>query len=153
MKKLLFSIFAVTLLLTSCGGADPVKFNDTIVNEQMKLATYATEYGTKLGVAIATNSYADMKVTTDSLNTRIDRSISVIKDLKTPSNGEKFKEAAITYFESMKKIGTIGISSDSVDVEKVMADFQSIEAEVTKHENAFLEAQKEFAKDKNMQLK
>lgn len=156
MKKLLFTILTASLvLLVSCGGPSAVEFNDSIVKEQTKLISTINTYSTQFGVALSTNSFAELKAPADSLNAQIDRSVAAIKDMKTPSGGEKFKESTITYFESMKKMGEFSQinASDSVNGEEIMTKFQSILEEVTKNENAFLAAQKEFAKDKNMGLK
>lgn len=158
MKKVLFSLVTVMLILTSC-GADAVKFNDTIINEEKSLEAPITEYGTKLGQAIATNTVADIKPLGDSLLAKIDKSIEVIKGLTAPSGGEKFKEASIEYFESAKKFVIFGNKAESLGSEPTeeqatafYEEFGKIEKEITEKTNAFLAAQKEFAKEKNMKL-
>lgn len=158
MKKVLFSLFAVTLILTSC-GADAVKFNDTIVKEQSALEAPFTEYVSKLGQAIATNTVADIKPLRDSLLAKIDKSIEDINALSTPSGGEKLKETAIVCFESYKKIIAMGDKAASLGSEPAeeqitafYTEYSNIEKEVTEKENTFLAVQKEFAKEKNMKL-
>lgn len=159
MKKVLLSLVAVMFVLTSC-GPDVVKFNDSIIKEQAALEAPVMEYSNKLGQAMATNSQADIKPLGDSLLARIDKSIEVIKGLSTPSGGEKFKEAAVDYFESAKGLVTIGEKSSSLGTEPTQeqitaftTEFTDLVKKMTEKENAFLAAQKEFAKEKNMQLK
>ncbi|MDR1091975.1 MAG: hypothetical protein LBL79_12945 [Prevotella sp.] len=158
MKKTLFSLVTVMLILTSC-GADAVKFNDTIVNEQEALEVTLTEYGTKLGQAIETNAVADIKPLGDSLLTKIDKSIDVIKALNTPSGGEKFKETAIIYFEFTKQIVKLGDKAASIGNEPTEEqatafsnEYNDIAKVIAEKGEAFRNIQKEFAKEKNMRL-
>ncbi len=158
MKKVLFSLFVVMVTFASC-GIDAVKFNDTIVNEQSALIAPFTEYTTKLGQAIATNTVADIKPLSDSLLTKVDKSIEIINALNTPSGGEKLKESAITYFESIKQIvnlrdkaGSLGSEPTEEQIAAFYTEYSNIIKEVTDKENSFLAVQKEFAKEKNMKL-
>jgi len=159
MKKVLFSLLAVTFLLTSC-GPDAVKFNDSIVKEQTTMISALQDYGNKLSQASSNNSFGEVKTLGDSLLIKIDKSIEVIKGLSTPSGGEKFKESAVDYFESAKKMVTLGdkavaLGEEPTQEESVafFTEYGNIVKEVTDKENAFLAAQKEFAKDKKMELR
>ncbi|MDR1707007.1 MAG: hypothetical protein LBR46_03295 [Prevotella sp.] len=159
MKKVLFSLFVVMVTFASC-GTDAVKFNDTIVNEERSLEAPITEYSNKLGQAMASNSYEGIKELGDSLLLKIDKSIEVIKNLKTPSGGEKFKETSIEYFESAKKIVALGNKAESLGSEpteeQVTAfseEYGNMIKEIAERTNAYLAVQKEFAKEKNMKLK
>lgn len=158
MKKVLFSLLTMMLILTSC-GADAVKFNDTIVNEERSLEAPITAYSNKLGQSMTSNSYEGIKDLGDSLLLKIDKSIEVIKNLKAPSGGDKFKEISIEYFESAKKIVTLGNKAESLGSEptdeQVAAfnqEYENMTKEIAEKTNAYLAAQKEFAKEKGMKL-
>ena len=159
MKKVLFSLLTVMLVLTSC-GADAVKFNDTIVEQEKALEAPIREYANKLGQAIATNTVADIKPLGDSLLAKIDKSIEVIKGLDVPSGGEKFKETSIEYFESAKKIVTLGNKAESLGSQPTeeqatafFTEFNEMVKQVSEKADAFLTVQKEFAKEKGMELR
>lgn len=158
MKKVLFSLLTVMLILTSC-GADAIKFNDTIVDQQRALEVPFTQYANKLGQAIATNTVADIKPLGDSLLAKIDKSIEVIKALDVPSGGEKFKETSIEYFESAKKIVTLGNKAESLGSQPTeeqatafFTELTDMAKQVSEKKDAFLAVQKEFAKEKGMKL-
>ncbi|GAB6007928.1 LIC11966 family surface protein [Dysgonomonas reticulitermitis] len=158
MKKVLFSLVVVMLILTSC-GADAVKFNDSIIKEQTSMFSAIEDYSNKLSQAATNNSFAEIKAVSDSLLTKLDKSIEVIKGLNTPSGGEKFKEAAIDYFESAKKIITLGEKASSLGNEPTeeqatafYEEYNNVVKDVTEKEAALLAVQKEFAKEKNMKL-
>ncbi|MFV0536663.1 MAG: hypothetical protein ACK5M3_04730 [Dysgonomonas sp.] len=158
MKKVLFSLLTMMLIFTSC-GADAVKFNDTIVKEQVSLQAPFLDYCNKFGQAIATNSVADIKPLGDDLLKKIDANIEVIKGLSAPSGGEKFKDVAIEYFESAKKIvtlqdqaGTLGDEPTEEQATAFTQEFNEVVKDMTEKEAAFHSAQKEFAKEKGMKL-
>lgn len=159
MKKVLFSLVAMVLFFTSC-GADVVKFNDTIIKEQISMVAALQDYSNKLQQASSKNSFSDVKSVGDSLLMKLDKSVEVIKGLNTPSGGEKFKEAAIDYFESAKKIITVGEKASSLgndptqeQINAVYDEYNNILTEVTEKENAVRSTQQEFAKEKNIKLR
>lgn len=158
MKKVLFSLLTMMLILTSC-GADAVKFNDTITKEQASMVTALHDYSDKLQQASSSNSFSDVKAAGDSLLIKLDKSIEAIKGLSTPSGGEKFKEAAIDYFESIKKVVSIGEKASSLgndpteeQANAFYEEYSNVVKEVTEKENAVHTIQKEFAKEKGMKL-
>lgn len=161
MKKVLFSLLAVMFVMASCGGADPVKFNDAIVNEQKALTTAANNFGVELGKAMATQSFDGLNVASDSLVAKMDKSIETIKGLSTPSGGEKFKEAAIDAFEFQKKqilsikdkATTITPESSVEDVNSFIQLCNDIMTEAKTKEEALIATQKEFAKEKNIMIR
>jgi hypothetical protein len=156
MKKVLFSLVTVMLILTSC-GADAVKFNDAIVKEQKALEVSVMEYNSKLQTMnVSPESFKELG---DSLLMKIDKSIDVIKGLNTPSGGEKFKESTLVYFESAKQLVEMGNKAKSLGTEPTeeqamafMQEMTAMQNDMVGKENAFLAAQKEFAKEKNMKL-
>ncbi len=158
MKKVLFSLLTMMLILTSC-GADAVKFNDTIVKEEKSLEVPLIAYSSKLGQSMSSNSYEGIKDLGDSLLLKIDKSIEVVKNLTAPSGGDKFKETSIEYLESIKKIVTIGNKAESLgseptdeQVSALNEEYEQITKEITEKTNAYLTTQKEFAKEKGMKL-
>lgn len=156
MKKLLFAVFATSFLLMSCGGPSAVEFNDAIVNEEVKLSSYLEDIGTKLGEAISTSSEADIKSLSDSLISKVDQSVAFVNNLKTPSGGEKFKEAAIAYFESAKGVTELADmgSLDTPEAQQAFIDkYNSILENISEKNKAVSAAQQEFAKEKGMEVR
>lgn len=47
MNKTVVLIFLSSVLLSSCGGADPVKYNDSLANYHKEADGYATDFNDK----------------------------------------------------------------------------------------------------------
>lgn len=160
MKKVLFSLLAVMFIMASCGGPSAVEFNDAIVTEQKKLYEAGIEFGKKLSDAMTSQSYSNMGAVCDSIVAKIDEGTAVVKDLKTPSGGEKFKEATLDSFQSEKKqflsikdkLSKLNSESTTDDVNAFIQSFNEILVESNAKTEAFMTAQKEFAKEKGITL-
>lgn len=160
MKKSFFFTAILMLVLASCGGPNPITFNDSIVNQEKELEVPLTEYINKAMQEISTGSYDKAKVLGDSMILKIDKSIEVIKVLDTPKNGEKFKEVAIQYFESAKelvsfvnKAQSLGAEPTQEQYEAYYKEYEKIMKTVNDKTNDYMGAQKEFAKENNIILK
>ncbi len=154
MKKVLFSLLAVVLVLTSCGGVDPVKFNDAIANANVKIVTVSDAYQNELGKALEADDYEVIAIQTDSALAKIDAEIAIVKALEVPKGGEAFKDAAIKSYESLRAVVEAGKKFSTLTKESSEEEFSILEKEYdaksTEYSNSFdalAIAQAEYAKD------
>lgn len=155
MKKVLFSLLAVMFIMASCGGPSAVEFNDAIVKEQSTMVSAMNKfYG-------SVESPEKIKTEGDSLIAKLDASINAIKNLKTPSGGEKFRDTAVEYFESIKsasstiieKASTLNENSTQEDLNAYMQVITTVVKDAEEKEDALKAVQKEFAKEKNIMIR
>jgi len=159
MKKLLFSLFALTLLLTSC-GPDPIKYNDTLVDILEKANADYESIDGMFSDLIDAEKYGELgtvsKTPIDSLNARIE----TIKNLELPSGAENFRDAVIKYVESLIGAakaydGFAIMEKDDVSTDEIQAVTDNLEKMQEEFDKTFVivtETQKEFAKKKGFTL-
>ncbi|NDW17848.1 hypothetical protein D0T53_02815 [Dysgonomonas sp. 216] len=160
MKKLLFTLFATALLLTSC-GPDPVKFNDSMVSLMTKAQKDYESVHESYEKLLEEEKYDQMgtisKSAVDSLNVRLE----AVKKLEVPSNGEEFQAASISFIEALiaaaKEYDKLEImGKEDATNEEIQAAVDAIEAKDDAVDSAFdsvTSMQKEFAKKKNIELR
>ncbi|MFT3994365.1 MAG: hypothetical protein QM660_08660 [Dysgonomonas sp.] len=138
MKKVLFSILALSLvILSSCGGADPTVFNDAILKANNDISQVKLEYDDEVTKSITDNNYAAIAAATDSALIKIDSELANVQSLKVPKGGEAFKEASIKTFESIRAIVEAGKKFASLTENSSQEDFDKIEKEYNEKEEAY----------------
>lgn len=165
MKKnllLLLSLLAITFALPSCGGVDPVKYNDKLIDNLNSADKRVLTLNDKLDAIDDLENFSDSikslgTVTIDSLKSDIHK-ISLMEKAK---GSEKFEASVITYIESLiTYTETITGEYAKVNEETSEEDFndmskkidESYEA-VNKRMTETQEIQKAFAKANNFILK
>lgn len=129
MKKVLFSLFALSLLIVSCGGPSPVKFNDALVKANTAIGDISATYQNDLTQAISSESFENIAVLTDSALAKIDTELEVVKALEAPKGGETFKDAALKSYESFRALVETGKKFSTLTKESTEEDFDKIEKE------------------------
>jgi len=154
MKKLLFSLLVVGLILTSCGGTSPTKFNEAIVKANTTISEVGNSYMTTLSSAVSTNSYEGIAAATDSALVKIDAELDIVKALEVPKGGDAYKDAAVKAYESLrsfvesgKKFSTLTPESSVGDMNKVSEEYEAKMKEYTDNFTALTKAQSEYAKE------
>ncbi len=160
MKKLLLFLIPLSLILTSC-GADPVKYNDSLVdfyddanNRVNSLYDIASD-DMQSGNFAKLTEYA--KTTVDSLKLDIEK----INALEKPSGSNEFHNSVVSYVESLVTyVNALGEQYSQVNDSTTDEEFSKIEEVVDnvskindQKRDAMIEAQKAFAKAKNFDLK
>lgn len=156
MKKLFFSFMALAMItLASCGGVDPVEFNNKLVSDQ---ATILVDFQT-LSNGLGAEDKAALKDSADVFTKKVDAKISEIKAMKTPKGGDELVVEVVNVFEMYKNVANkisegASISEENVDEYNAFVDqFNKMLEEGDSLENKFIESQKEFAKIHNMEIR
>lgn len=102
MKKLLLPLLFVFFIETSCGGPDPGKFNDAVVDLNESVAQIQSNFDSKLQDAIDTYTFDSIPKAVDNAVTNIDANIAKLKQLKVPSGGEKMIESSLVLFQAVR---------------------------------------------------
>lgn len=165
MKKnilFLLSLLTIIISLSSCGGIDPVKYNDNLVS-------YSDIAGDRImGLNDKIDGIEDLENYTDSIKALGENTIDSLKSdlnkisLMEPAKGsEDFKAATIAYMESLisytktlteeySKVSEETSDEDYNNIDKLIDE--SFDTSMKKLE-AMQAAQKSFAKANNFILK
>lgn len=127
MKKILlflFCLLTVTITLSSCGGVDPVNYNDNLVNYSNIADSRIVKFNEKIDEIEDLDNFTDSikvvgAITVDSLKADINK----ITALKQAKGSDDFKAATIAYVESL------------IDYTKVLTEEYSKITEETSDEN------------------
>jgi len=159
MKKLISSLFILSIILTSCGPS-AIKFNDAVVDIQ-ELAN--KDYENATGMILENIENEDYSALPTSVKNGVDSlsfRIETVKKLEIPSGGEEFHSKAVKYFETLidavkaYEKYTI-LSNEEVTEEAIEAVHEDVTAKEDAFDTAFNEfatAQKAFAAEKNFKL-
>ena len=160
MKKLLLSLLTVSLILTSCGGTSPVKFNDTIVKANETISHVSDSYTETLSAAIASGSYESIAAATDSALVKIDAELDIVKALEAPKGAEEFKNAALKTYQDLRAIVEAGRKYTTLTEESSDEEFDKISDEYDAKMDAYnasfeqlANTQKAYAKEAGYDLK
>ncbi|MDR2956038.1 MAG: hypothetical protein LBV43_13260 [Prevotella sp.] len=154
MKKVLFSLLAVAIIMVSCGGADPVKFNDALVKANTVISEVSSNYDSELSDAINSEAFDKISTLTDSALVKIKAEIETVKNLDAPKGGEKFKETAIKTYESLstlvetgKKFSTLTAESSEEQFDGINKEYTAKMEEYSKVFQELVDVQMEYAKE------
>lgn len=154
MKKLLLSLLAVGLILTSCGGVSPTKFNDAIVKANTNISNVGASYINTLATAVSSGSYDGIAAVTDSALVKIDAELDIVKALEVPKGGESYKDTAVKTYESLrafvesgKKFSTLTKDSSVEDINNVSAEYETKMKAYTDSFDELTKAQMAYAKE------
>jgi len=160
MKKVLFSLFAVMVVMASCGGADPVKFNDALSKANTEISDVSTDYQNTIMKSMESGDFASITTQTDSALAKIDKEIDVVKALEVPKGGDAFKEAAIKAYESLREVVETGRKFSVLTAESTEEDIMKISTEYDKKIDGYSElfndlvkAQADYAKEAGYQVR
>lgn len=156
---LMASVFA----LSSCSaGADPVAFNDKMINIQMDIAAKMKSFGDDVGSA-AKVVVADENKKLDELSKLIDTDIATVKALPVPTGGEDFHAAMLGIFGyyhqvtngELKQLMEILAKGEAM-TDADLAAIKDIQAKINTDEGAWdkkvKDAQQAFADKNNIQI-
>lgn len=154
MKKVLFSLLALTLVFASCGGPSPVAFNDALVKANTAIGDISNTYQNDLTQAINSESFENIAVLTDSALAKIDAELEIVRALEVPKGGDEFKSAALKSYENFralveagKKFSTLTAESTQEDFEKIEKEYDGKFDEYSKSFDELSKAQMEYAKE------
>lgn len=159
MKRILFSLLTVLFVLTSC-GPDAVKFNDAIAKANVAITEVSVSYDGDLTNAVNNEDFASIAAKTDSALAKIDAEITIVKALDVPKGGDKFKEAALKTYESLRGVveagkgfATLTKESAIEDVNKLQETYQAKVDEYSKSFQELAVAQAQYAAEAGYQVK
>lgn len=159
MKKVLFTLVALAVIMASCSGISAIDYNNKVIEVQTEIVKEADKFSKKVQTVMQTQDFAAIKVEADSSLAVIDTQINKLKDIKAPSGGEDFKEAAIKAFESYKVIFEKGASASTFTENSTPEELNKFIEEFTKAveasdalEDKAREAQKAFAEKNGIKV-
>ncbi|GAB6121819.1 hypothetical protein [Dysgonomonas termitidis] len=159
MKKNLFYLLTVLFILSSC-GPDAVKFNDAIAKANAAITEMSVSYDGDLTNAVNNEDFASIAAKTDSALAKIDAEITIVKALDVPKGGDKFKEAALKTYESLRGVveagkGFAALTKESAieDMDKLQETYQAKVDEYSKSFEDLATAQMEYASEAGYQVK
>ncbi|MFV0418600.1 MAG: hypothetical protein ACK5KT_07725 [Dysgonomonas sp.] len=154
MKKVLFSLLVLSLIIVSCGGPSPVKFNDALVKANTAIGNVGAAYQNDLSQAISSESFENIAVVTDSALAKIDAELEIVKALEAPKGGETFKAAALKSYESLRtvvetsrKFAVLTKESTQEDFDKIEKEYDEKFDEYSKSFDELAKAQMDYAKE------
>lgn len=164
MNRKLFPLIVGIFVLASCGGPDPRKFNDAIVDMHDEVAQIQSDFDSKLQDAIETDSYGNLNIAADSALAKVDANIEKLKDIKVPKGGEKMVETTMALFQSVKntingglKFTTLQpdhetgeISDEALD--STIGEYNELSEKASSAEKVMIKTQDIFAKEKGFEL-
>lgn len=159
MKKVLFSLITLAFLVTSCGPSVTV-FNETIVKAHETALNAQNDFNTKLQDAVSADTYTSVKAAGDEAITKIDESITKVKDLGVPSGGEKLRDLSLEVFEMAKQLVNVGVKFSALpedasddDKNKIIEEYSDLMDKASDKEDEMIKAQADFAAEKGITLK
>ncbi len=160
MKKVLFSLMAIAIVMASCSGISAVDYNDKVIDVQKEIAKEAEKFGKEVQRAMTTQKFENIKTAADSSLIVVDAQIAKLKDMEAPKGGEEFKDAAIKAFESYKVIfekgaaaATFTENTSQEEIAKFVQEFTAAATESDKLEKVARKAQKEFAEKNGIKVR
>lgn len=161
---MMFRILPITslILLAACSGTkiEPVAYNDSLVTQQIKIVEKANE----LQDAFSGYVRAEMEIRQKDFASQLERSEAVVKRLGSYGDDKRLFKATEDFIEGYRKLNeneykeAIRILSEpdslysEVDEAKISLIFKTIDDRITKLGAEFLEAQKSFAKDHQLEI-
>lgn len=146
-------------IFVSCGGSDPVKFNDSLVGYINKTHEEEQKMENEIAYAAQTADFSNITENTQTVIDSINTYIKAVEQLDTPKDGEALKTNVIVYLKSVivmvdsyKSLSSIDINSSD---EKVTELFDVIVSKENKSKELFKKVEKEqkdFAKLNNIEL-
>lgn len=149
-------------LLSACSGTkiEPVAYNDSLVTQQIKIVEKANE----LQDAFAGYVRAEMDIRQKDFQSQLERSDAVVKRLGSYGDDKRLQKATENFIAGYRKLNdteykeAIRILSEpdslysEVDEAKISLIFKTIDDRITKLGDEFLEAQKLFAKEHQLEI-
>lgn len=159
MKKLLLFLLPLSLILSSC-GADPVKYNDQLVDYIDEAGNRIVTLNEEINNLFENNEYNKLKdytkATTDSLKGYIEG----INKLDKPEGADEFHNSAIAYIQALiVNAETMGEQYSKITEEMTDEEFEELNKPVIESEDVYSKIfqemttlQRNFAKEKNFDL-
>ena len=146
MKKVLFSLITVALILTACGGSvSPTMLNETIVKTGQDVVNIKNTFDKDLTSAIKSKNYESITAITDSALTKMDAKIDRLKAMQAPEGGQAYKEIALKTFEEIR--ANVEIGKKYADLKPgATKEFRELEKEYNAKEKECAKLFKEIGK-------
>jgi len=149
------------LLLTSCNQmktTSAIEYNDQIINEQSKVIKLTLEF-----VKMIDTDLDGCEAKRQEIVKQVETSIGVIEKMEPFEGNSELKNAALDLFRFYKKVYseeykmllemlTKGDEITQEDIDKITEISGQVQAEETKLDAAFSDAQSAFAKKYNVQI-
>lgn len=163
MKKLIFTAaVASTMFLASCGASkkDALTYNDRIVNIGKEMDATSAMFLSQ----IDGHNVDSLKLAYGKFDAQAGTSLEECKNMKHFNKKSDFKDAAVEYFTSVKKLvdneakGIVGIMSKDTsqiteqDISNVKAFAATYDTEYTKALQKIQDAQAAFAKEYKFEI-
>lgn len=159
MKKISAILLTLALVLTSC-GADPVKFNDTLVDCTDKAHKQIEALQNNITSSLESEDYSTIAASTKSAIDSLNIYIETANKLEIPKGGEEFKASVVSYLEALVTVSEAYTTYSTITKETTDEQFDVINNAVDKTEGvqeklftALTSKQKAFAKANKMDLR
>ncbi len=159
MKKLFLFMCAFCLLFAACDKRQEIAYNDSIVESQQVVVDEYIRFNLQLSHAIPTLSFDSIRIQADRSMSVIEQEIAKIDTLQTPENGEKFRESAITLFQSIKELVNAGgefvvlTEKSPQDSVNMLIEKYNEKSEDYKFKNSEIQkVQQNYAQEKKIQI-
>jgi hypothetical protein len=155
MKKILFPLLAVLIVLAGCSGnkKKAFDFNQKLAKISEELNSKGTLLGTQLKTAMTSKDFSAVAATCKDLHSFIDTKLTEMKDTKDIAGSEKLRTSMVDFLSFEKELVTEAFDPFAkMDTNTSEEDMQSAidkMMEKTKEESSYLlkvqSAQREYA--------
>lgn len=159
MKKFLFLLLPLSIILSSC-GTDPIKYNDQLVQYIGSSGQRIINLNNEINNLFNGEDHTKLKEYTTATIDSLKSDIKDINDLKKPEGADEFQNAVITYIESLiSNAETMEEQYSKITEETTDEEFEELNKYILNSKKIYNEkfeevisAQKSFAKEKNIDL-
>ncbi|GAB6011156.1 hypothetical protein [Viscerimonas tarda] len=163
MKKF-FSLKALVVFLTfvfaGCVQHTSTEDNDALVSYKEKAGADFDSLNKYLNIAIQEKEYGLINYLTNTAIDSLNAKIESLEQLKIPPSGEKFRQATISYTQSLVNVSkaykAYSILSDTLtttqQLDSIRIAIKNKEGAIDSTLKILIVAQKDFAREKNLKL-
>lgn len=160
MNKIFLPVLLSVILFSSCGGADPVAYNNNLAGYYKDSDGYMSEFYNTAKRLLKDNKLSELPQYAKSSVGNINGCIEKVENLNGPDDSEEYRKAMITYMEAqIAYIKTMSEGYSQLTDSTSEADFERIESAITrsaedrmKKNDAVMEAHAAFALKHNLKI-
>lgn len=160
MNKTVVLIFLSSVLLSSCGGADPVKYNDSLVNYHNEADGYVSDFNDKASNLLKEGKQSELPGYAKNTIENLKNCIGKVESLEKPKDSEAFHRAVIDYMNALVgSVDTMGREYSLVTDSTNEAGFDKLETIIGQSQKeraakneAVIEAQADFARKHDIKI-
>ena len=158
MIKNLFAALAIAAIFTSCNSQSAFKYNQDFVAKEKSLTPDMMKTETDVERFAYAKQFDSIAVAGQRMADKIQEKITEIEKMPAPDakGGDKFKAAALRYFQYMKKLyisyKNVGDAKTDEERQAEMVKMQEIVVQKEQVANDIRSAQQEYAAANNFKI-